>query len=302
MGARADSGRADGARASAQLETPPSEGERRIKATRSEARGHHTNVPEPDRSAFRQRVLAGETLFGCWAGLGSPLAAELLGRAGFDWIVVDLEHGAATEAELLAHLHAVEGTGAAALVRPQSGERLRIGRALDTGAAGVVIPRLDSTAEAREAVSFLRYPPAGVRGVALLTRGARLGTVGHGDVSTINRDIVGIVQVESPGALRDADEIAALDGVDVLFVGPADLSHSLGVPGRFSDPTYQAALKSVVAACSANGKAAGILLYDHASFRPHLELGFTFVGLGADASFVVSGAAAALVAARSARA
>jgi len=250
---------------------------------------------------FRDRVLAGETLFGSWAGLGSPLAVELLGRAGFDWVVVDLEHGAGTEAELLAHLTAIEGTGAAALVRPQSGERLRIGRALDLGAAGVVIPRLDSTAEAREAVSFLRYPPDGVRGVALLTRGAHLGAVGHADVGSINRDILGIVQVESPGALRDARDIAAIDGVDVLFVGPADLSHSLGVPGRFADASYQAALRSVVAACRANGKAAGILLYDHASFAPHLELGFTFVGLGADASFVVSGATAALATARSAR-
>lgn len=247
---------------------------------------------------FRDRILSGETLFGCWAGLGSPLAAELVARTGFDWVLVDLEHGAATESELLAHLHAVEGTGATALVRPQSGERLRIGRALDLGATGVVIPRLDSVAEAREAVSFLRYPPDGVRGIALLTRGARLGAVGHGEVKTLNRDIVGIVQVESPGALRDAAEIAAIDGVDVLFVGPADLSHSLGVPGRFGEPVYQDALRSVVAACRANGKAAGILLYDHASFGPHLELGFTFVGLGADASFVVSGARAALAAGR----
>jgi len=266
------------------------------------ARGHHTDVPDSNPSTFRGRVLSGEILYGCWAGLGSPLAAELVGRAGFDWVVVDLEHGAGTESELLAHLNAIEVTGATALVRPQSGERLRIGRALDLGAAGVVIPRLDSTAEAREAVTFLRYPPAGMRGVALLTRGARLGTVGHSEVGMINRDIVGIVQVESPGALRDAPEIAALDGVDVLFVGPADLSHSLGVPGQFSDPTYQAALKAVVAACRANGKAAGILLYDHTSFGPHVDLGFTFVGLGADASFVVSGAAAALKSARSSRA
>src|SRR6185369_9440189 len=135
------------------------------------------------------------------------------------------EHGAGTEAELLAHLTAVETTGAAALVRPQSGERLRIGRALDLGAAGIVVPRLDSAAEVKEAVTFLRYPPAGQRGVALLTRGARLGSVSHADVATLNKDIVGIVQVESPGAVRDADAFAATDGVDVLFVGPADLSH-----------------------------------------------------------------------------
>ncbi|HJW21364.1 MAG TPA: aldolase/citrate lyase family protein [Candidatus Limnocylindrales bacterium] len=247
---------------------------------------------------FRERILGGETLFGAWAGLGSPLAAELVARAGFDWVVVDLEHGAGTEADLLAHLTAIEATAATALVRPQSGERLRIGRALDLGAAGVVIPRLDSATEAREAASFLRYPPDGVRGVALLTRGARLGSVGHAAIGSVNRDLVGIVQVESPGALRDAGDIAAIDGVDVLFVGPADLSHSLGVPGQFGDPTYEAALRSVVAACRSNGKAAGILLYDHAAFGPHLELGFTFVGLGADASFVAEGARAALRAAK----
>jgi 4-hydroxy-2-oxoheptanedioate aldolase len=249
-------------------------------------------------TTFRQRVLSGETLFGCWAGLGSPLAAELLGRVGFDWVLVDLEHGAATESDLLAHLNAIEVTGTAALVRPQSGERLRIGRALDLGATGVIIPRLDSTAEVRDTMGYLRYPPDGMRGVALLTRGARLGAVGHASVGEVNKDIVGIVQIESPGALRDAEAIAAVDGVDVLFVGPADLSHSLGVPGQFANPTYQEALRSVVAACRKHGKAPGILLYDHASFAPHLELGFTFVGLGADASYVVSGATAALKAAK----
>lgn len=248
--------------------------------------------------ALRRRILAGETLFGAWCGLGSPAAAELLGVAGYDWVVIDLEHGAGAEAELLAHLYAVETTGAAALVRPQSGERLRIGRALDLGAAGIVVPRLDSAAEVREAVTFLRYPPGGQRGVALLTRGARLGSVSHADVASLNEGIVGIIQVETPGAVREADAVAATDGVDVLFVGPADLSHSLGVPGQFKDERYLAALRTVVDACRAHGKAAGILLYDPASFGPHLEMGFTFVGLGADASFVVNGAAAALAVAR----
>jgi 4-hydroxy-2-oxoheptanedioate aldolase len=254
------------------------------------------------RNGLRERIHAGETTFGCWLGLGSPLAAELVARAGYDWVVVDLEHGAGTESELLAHLTAIEGTGAAALVRPQSGERLRMGRALDLGAEGLVIPRLDTAEQAREAVTFLRYPPDGQRGVALLTRGARLGAVAHGDVGALNRDIVGIVQIETPSALREADEIAALDGVDVLFVGPADLSHSLGVPGQFGDATYLAALRSVVSACRARGKAAGILLYDEASFGPHLEMGFTFVGLGADLSFVVGAAKAALAAGRAWRA
>jgi len=260
-------------------------------------------VPDADRPthpgrALRDRILAGEVLFGAWAGLGSPAAAELLGRSGLDWVLVDLEHGAATESELVAHLTAIEISGTVALVRPQSGERLRIGRALDLGAAGIVVPRLDSVAEVREAVTFLRYPPGGTRGVALLTRGGRLGAVNHAGVAAINDDIVGIVQIESPGALEAADEIAAVDGVDVLFVGPADLSHSLGVPGQFGHERYQAALRRVVDACRARGKAAGILLYDPASFRPHLDLGYTFVGLGADNSFVLDGARAALAAAR----
>jgi 4-hydroxy-2-oxoheptanedioate aldolase len=249
-------------------------------------------------AALRRRILAGETLIGAWASLDSPGSAELMGRAGLDWVVVDLEHGYATETTLLAHLAAIEASGAVALVRPPSGERLRIGRALDLGAAGIVVPRLDTVAEVREAVTFLRYPSAGQRGVALLTRGARLGTVNHAGVAALNQDIVGIVQIESPSAAQAADEIAATDGVDVLFVGPADLSHSLGVPGQFGEERYQAALRRVVDACRAHGKAAGILLYDHASFKPHFDLGFTFVGIGADISFVNEGVKAALAAAR----
>jgi 2-dehydro-3-deoxyglucarate aldolase/4-hydroxy-2-oxoheptanedioate aldolase len=247
---------------------------------------------------LRRRIVAGETLFGAWASLASPGSAELLGRAGLDWVVVDLEHGYTTESELLAHLAAIEVSGAVALVRPPSGERLRIGRALDLGAAGIVVPRLDTADQVREAVTFLRYPPSGQRGVALLTRGARLGTVNHAGVAALNDDIVGIVQIESPSAVEEAEEIAATDGVDVLFVGPADLSHSLGVPGQFGDRRYRDALERVVAACRANGKAPGILLYDHASFRPHLDLGFTFVGIGADISFVNDGVMAALAAAK----
>ena len=249
---------------------------------------------------LRRRIHSGETLLGAWASLGSAGSAELLGRSGLDWVVVDMEHGNTTESELLAHLTAIELTGTAALVRPQSGERLRIGRALDLGAEGVVVPRLDTVEQVVEAVTFLRYPPAGQRGVALLTRGARLGTVNHAGVAALNDDIVGIFQIESPSALDAADDFAATDGVDVLFVGPADLSHSLGIPGQFANSRYQDALRRVVAACRTHGKAPGILLYDHASFKPHLDLGFTFVGIGADVSFVNDGIKAALAAARGA--
>jgi 2-keto-3-deoxy-L-rhamnonate aldolase RhmA len=255
-------------------------------------------VTAADRGPLRDRILAGETLFGLFLDLGSPISAELAARAGYDWLVIDLEHGAATEADLLLLLHSVEAGGAAALVRPQSGERLRIGRALDMGARGIVVPRLNSAAEACEAVTFLRYPPQGGRGVALRSRGADLGAFTHDRVGEINERIVGLVQIESVGALADADEIAAIDGVDVLFVGPADLSHSLGVPGRFDEPLYRDALRTVLTACEAHGKAAGILLYDTAAVPAYLDLGFRFMGIGSDGAFVADSAARALSAVR----
>ena len=247
---------------------------------------------------LRARIRAGETLIGVFSDLASPLAAELCGQAGFDWIVLDLEHGAATEADLLALLYAVGTTPMAPIVRPQSSERLRVGRALDLGADGIMLPQLQSIDDVRTAVAYLRYPPAGVRGVALRTRGARMGTIGHADIArVVNEQVVGIVQIESTGGLAAVEDIAALDEVDVLFVGPADLTHSLGIPGRFDEPAYQDALRAVVAACRANGKAAGILIYDAAGLPPLLELGFTFIGLGSEGSFVSAGARAMLAAA-----
>jgi 4-hydroxy-2-oxoheptanedioate aldolase len=254
-----------------------------------------TAVPSP---TFRSRVLAGETLFGLFSDLASPFAAELSARAGYDWVLVDLEHGGATEADLAGLLRAVEVGGAVGLVRPQSGERLRIGRALDLGTTGIMVPRLEAADQAREAVAFLRYPPAGVRGVALRARGGGQGAIGHADVGTINDRIVGIVQIESAGALREADAIAAIDGVDVLFVGPADLTHSLGIPGEFTSETYRDALRAVVTACRAHGKSAGILVYDPKPVPDLLELGFRFIGIGAEGQLVSDGALAALATAR----
>lgn len=247
---------------------------------------------------LKTRIRAGETLIGSFADLASPLAAELLGSAGFDWTVLDLEHGESTEADLLAMLYAVETTPMTAIVRVPSAERLRVGRALDLGAAGIMLPQLQSIEGVREAVSYLRYPPAGQRGVALRTRGGGMGSLGHADVArVVNERVVGVVQIESAGTVADADAIAALPEVDVLFVGPADLSHNLGVPGRFDDATYLAALRTVLDACASHGKAAGILIYDAAVLDQHLELGFRFIGLGSEGSFVSAGARAMLAAA-----
>ena len=257
-----------------------------------------TPRPVPGIIDLHPRLQAGETLFGTFANLASPVATEILARAGFDWLIIDLEHGAGTESGLLANLHAMGATATAAIVRPQSGERLRIGRALDLGAHGIMVPRVDLPAQAREAISFMRYPPDGARGLALGTRGAGLGELGHTEIQAINRRLLGIIQIESRSAVEHVEAIAAIDGVDVLFVGPTDLSHSLGIPGRFDDPAYLAALERVATAAEGAGKAAGILLRDAAALPRHRDIGFRFIGLGSDGAILTDGARAVLAGAR----
>jgi 2-keto-3-deoxy-L-rhamnonate aldolase RhmA len=246
-------------------------------------------LPPPPSGSLRARILARETLYGTFVSSGAPIMAELCARAGFDWLIVDLEHGAGTESELLGQLHAI-GDRTAALVRPQSTERLRVGRALDYGAAGVMVPRLETVAEVDEALTYLRFPPEGIRGIALTTRGAGLAEVAHAGVAGLNASVVGVFQVESPLAVENATAIAAFDGVDVLFVGPADLSHSMGIPGRFDEPTFVDALRTVSAATEREGKAAGILLRSPADLDRYLELGYRFIGIGSDLNFVIDGA------------
>jgi 4-hydroxy-2-oxoheptanedioate aldolase len=248
-------------------------------------------------TTLRERVLAGETTFGTWLSTGSPVVAEIAGQAGFDWLVIDTEHGMSTEASLLPQLHAIGNTAATGLVRIERSDRLRVSRALDLGAGGLVVPRVDSAADVEQALGWMRFPPAGQRGIALGVRGQGFGRVGHADIGTLNDVALGVFQIENASAVADSEAIAALPGADVLFVGPADLSHALGVPGRFDEPMYLAAIDEVIAACRAHGKAAGILLYDAAAIAPHVERGFTFVGLGSDGGFVMNGAKAMLAAA-----
>jgi 4-hydroxy-2-oxoheptanedioate aldolase len=254
--------------------------------------------PLAPRTNLRERVRAGEVTFGAFMGLASPVSAELLGRSGLDWVILDLEHSTLTETDLLAGIYALQTTPATALVRVEESTRLRIGRALDFGAEGLMVPRLETPDEVRAAVSWMRFPPDGIRGLALPTRGAGMSEVSHADVHRLNARPLGIFQVESPVAVANAPEIAAIDGVDVLFVGPADLSHSLGLPGEFSHPAFRAALGSVAAACRTHGKAAGILLRGADEVAPHVELGFRFLGLGADGGWVREGARATVSAAR----
>ena len=229
-------------------------------------------------STTRERLAAGERLLGTFLNLGSPLAAEACARAGFDWLVFDLEHGAGTERELIPTIQAIAGRSAA-LVRVEENDRPRFARALDGGADGVMVPRVDSAEEAAQAIACMRYPPRGVRGVAYMNRAAGWGYP-RGDV-----DALGVVQIESGAAVDDCGAIAAVDGVDVLFVGPNDLSAAL--------QTDDLPLAKVVEAADANGKTAGILARSREDAEHYVEQGFRFVGIGSDSLFLVQGARAA---------
>ncbi|MCY7419805.1 MAG: hypothetical protein LH650_15190 [Chloroflexi bacterium] len=237
-------------------------------------------------ASLRSRILAGETLFGTFLNLGSVQAAEVCGHAGLDWVLVDLEHGSGTEADLLPQLAAIAGTPATALVRVEEGTRLRVGQVLDLGADGVMVPQVNNAAAARDIASWLRFPPLGKRGVALFTRGLRYGAGGHDSVDTRNQEIVGIVQIESREAVDAAADMAAVDGVDVLFVGPADLSHALGVRGQVDHPDFDAAIRSVAAAAKAHGKAAGIMLWKPEEAARYAALGYTFFSLSTDGALL----------------
>jgi len=238
---------------------------------------------------FRRRILAGELFVGSFVSLGSPLATELVSRT-LDFVVLDLEHGMLDEATVLSHLHAANASGKPAIIRPQEATRLRLGRALDFGADGVLIPRVDTAQEVEHIVSWIAYPPDGVRGLALLTRGARLGEVPHAQIGTLNMDPLLMIQVETARAVENVNALAAHSRVDVLFVGPTDLSHSLGVPGRFDEPVFREAVEGVLNAAKGANKAAGIFLRDVGQLDEAIDQGFRFVVIGSDASFVVDGA------------
>jgi 2-keto-3-deoxy-L-rhamnonate aldolase RhmA len=246
---------------------------------------------------FRERLLARDFLLGTFLNTGSPVAAEICAGAGFDWVLADLEHGSATEADLLPVLQAVSITGVTPLVRVEANEAPRFTKALDFGAEGIMVPHVESADDARRAVAHLRYAPAGVRGVALMNRSAGYGAHGRTAIDEGNERVVGIVQIESPGGVERVDEIAAADGVDCVFVGPADLTHSLGIFLEFEHPRYVAAVDAVRAAAERAGKALGVLVRSSEELARYHGLGFTFVAFGSDTSFLAAGAGAAVMAA-----
>jgi 2-keto-3-deoxy-L-rhamnonate aldolase RhmA len=238
---------------------------------------------------FRKRVLAGEWLGGTFLNLGSSITVELAGLAGFDWILIDHEHGPGGEDTMLHQLQAAAATPAFPVVRIAWNEGPKFKRALDMGALGIMVPYVNTAAETRAAVAAMRYPPHGVRGVAKFNRGAGFGAdfpeyYAHG-----HERLLTVIQIETIEAVEAASEIAAVDGADVLFIGPTDLSYNMGIPDQLEHPQFIAALKQVSDAAKRHGKAAGILVQTVAMAQACRELGYSFVALGSDGGAVRAG-------------
>jgi 2-dehydro-3-deoxyglucarate aldolase/4-hydroxy-2-oxoheptanedioate aldolase len=250
--------------------------------------------PSPlDRGQLRTRLAAGQATLGTFVGAASPVTAEACAAAGVDWLVLDLEHGSGGEEQVRDVIPAAGAYGVPTVVRVESAARIRIGRVLDLGAAGVMLPRMDTAEEVRQAARHLRYPPAGDRGVATYNRACRFG-LDPGALARADAEVLGVVQVESASAVEQVDEIAAIDGVDVLFVGPQDLSHNLGVPGDLEAATYLAAVEQVRAAAARHGKACGLLVRDGATAAARQADGWTFVAIGSDTTLLAAAVAAEL--------
>jgi 2-dehydro-3-deoxyglucarate aldolase/4-hydroxy-2-oxoheptanedioate aldolase len=207
-------------------------------------------------------------------------------RVGLDWLVLDLEHGTADESDLLPLLLAATARDVPALVRVESGERIRVGRALDLGADGIMIPQVHSAEQARRFAGWMRTQPDGERGIALFTRGMDYGVTGHAGVAVRHESLLAIVQIESRGALDEVEAIAAVDGVDVLFVGPTDLSHALGLPGQIDHASFEAAVRRVAEAAKGAGKASGVLVWDPEDVGRYAAMGFSFFSLSSEASIL----------------
>ncbi len=239
----------------------------------------------------KQRLQQGLPVIGHWISFPSPAVVELMAGAGMDWLMIDTEHGPANWETVEDMIRAMKGTAVAPLVRVVANDPALIKLALDRGALGVLVPLVNTAEQARAAAAASRYPPDGIRGVA----GTRVNRYG-GDLPQYfeewNRQVVVACQVETGQALENVEAIAAVDGIDVLFVGPNDLSANLNRFRRFDDPEFARAVDQIVKTARRHGKAAGYMAANDDDALARIDQGFRFIALGSDARLLAGATAA----------
>jgi 4-hydroxy-2-oxoheptanedioate aldolase len=233
------------------------------------------------QNAFKRRLLAKELQIGLWCSLGSNIAAEIVGDSGFDWMLLDTEHAPNEPPDVLAQLQAFAVGTAQVVVRPAWNDAVLIKRLLDIGAQSLLVPFVQNADEARRAVAACRYPPAGIRGITTGGRASRYGRA-TSYLKEADQQVCLLVQAETLGAIERIPEIAAVDGVDGVFVGPADLSASMGHIGNPLHPEVQHAIETAAMRINDAGKVAGILTGVEADARRYIVWGYRFVAVGTD--------------------
>ena len=248
---------------------------------------------------IRQSALKGEFLAGAWCNLNSSLAVEITASLGFDWLLVDQEHAPGDNKDLLSHAQAASRYPISVLARIAWVDRILIKRALDIGLGGIMVPYVQTAETAKEVVRYAKYTPQGERGIAASPRACEYNANFNDYFATANDNLLTVVQIETGQAVDNAEAIAAVDGVDVVFVGPLDLSISTKYyPVMFDDENYVALLERVAKAAKNQGKACGILL-SNTKWIPVLKgMGYTFIACGADGGMVANGMKASLQALR----
>ncbi|MCY1266542.1 4-hydroxy-2-oxovalerate aldolase [compost metagenome] len=240
------------------------------------------------RNVFKLAIDGPDAQIGLWLGLADPYAAELCATAGFDWILVDGEHGPNDLRSTLAILQAVAPYTVHPVVRLPNGEATLIKQVLEIGATTLLVPMVETAAQAKTLVQAMRYPPAGIRGVGSgLARSSRWNGYPR-YLHEANESVSLLVQVETVAGLENLDAIAAVDGVDGVFIGPADLAASMGYLGQPTHPQVRSAIEAAIAHICAAGKAPGILATDEILARRYIELGARFVAVGVDATILAS--------------
>lgn len=238
-------------------------------------------MPAPTNK-FKQNIRLGNPQIGLWAALANPYTTEILGGAGYDWLLLDAEHAPNDVPVLMAQLQALSASPSHAIIRPPIGETWVIKQLLDIGAQTLLVPMVESAAQAAELARAMRYPPFGVRGVgAALARASNFNRIPD-YLQTANDQVCLLVQLESQKGIAALDEIAAVEGVDGVFIGPSDLAADMGFLGKPGAPEVQAVVEAAILRLVKLGKPAGILIGDQALARRYLELGATFVAIGND--------------------
>jgi 4-hydroxy-2-oxoheptanedioate aldolase len=241
-------------------------------------------------NAFKQALRSGAPQIGLWLGMADPCSAELLAGAGFDWLLIDVEHSPNDLRSVLAQLQAVAPYPVHPIVRPANDAVEMIKRYLDIGVQSLLVPMVESAEQAARIVAATRYPTRGVRGVAsATTRASRWGQI-DGYFERCDGEMCVLVQVESVKGLQNLQAIAAVEGVDGIFFGPADLAASMGMIGKGLDPKVQSAIADGIAAVKRAGKAAGTLTGDVKLAREYLALGARFVAVGIDTGLLLKAA------------